>query len=86
MSPKKAKNNHNDRPIEHCAVFGVICDDIGFSVSKLLYKGLIAQQHRGQESTGISILKTGGNIYTYKKIGLVSRVLNKTFCPNFWAI
>lgn len=83
MSPKKAKNNHNDRPIEHCAVFGVICDDIGFSVSKLLYKGLIAQQHRGQESTGISILKTGGNIYTYKKIGLVSRVLNKNILSQF---
>ena len=55
---------------ESCAVFGVTCDDMGFSVSSYLYKGLIAMQHRGQESTGISLLNTGGkSIYTYKKLG-----------------
>ncbi len=66
-----------DKPIEHCAVFGVTCNDIGYSISHLLYKGLIALQHRGQEATGISIMETGGKIYTYKKKGLVSKVLSR---------
>ncbi|MFX1354903.1 MAG: amidophosphoribosyltransferase [Promethearchaeota archaeon] len=69
---------------DHCAVFGVTCDDIGFSVSNLIYTGLIAQQHRGQESAGISILRTGGKIYTYKKKGLVSSVLNHKTLSRFW--
>jgi len=73
-----------DKPLEHCAVFGVTCDDIGFSVSRYLYQGLIAQQHRGQESTGISILKAGSSIYTYKRKGLVSKVLNDKTLSKFW--
>jgi len=73
-----------DKPIEHCAVFGVTCDDIGFSISKLLYQGLISLQHRGQESSGISILKTGGKIFTYKRRGLVSKVLDTKIQSRFW--
>ncbi|MFW9939371.1 MAG: amidophosphoribosyltransferase [Candidatus Thorarchaeota archaeon] len=69
---------------ENCAIFGVTCNDIAFSVSKLLYQGLIALQHRGQESTGISVLKTGGNIHTYKKNGLVSRVINNQILSQYW--
>ena len=69
---------------EHCAVFGVTCNDIGFSVTKVLYQGLIALQHRGQESTGISILKTGGELFTYKKNGLVSQVLENKILSQFW--
>ena len=70
------KNLKLDKPIEQCAVFGVTCDDKTFTISRQLYLGLISQQHRGQESTGISILKTGGSIVTYKNKGLVSQVLN----------
>jgi amidophosphoribosyltransferase len=73
-----------EKPREYCAIFGVTSDDIGFSVSKLLYQGLIALQHRGQESTGISILKTGGRIITYKKAGLVSQVLNNKILSQYW--
>jgi amidophosphoribosyltransferase len=69
---------------ENCAIFGVTCNDIAFSVSKLLYQGLIALQHRGQESTGISVLKTGGHIHTYKKNGLVSRVINNQVLSQYW--
>lgn len=83
MLLRKKQKNWSDKPHEHCAVFGVTCDDIGFSVSKFLYNGLIAQQHRGQESSGISIMKTGGNIYTYKKKGLVSKVLNNKVLSQF---
>jgi len=67
MAYKKKRNYKPDKPLEQCAVFGVTCDDIAFSVSRLLYQGLISLQHRGQESSGISILKTGGIIYTYKR-------------------
>ncbi|MFX0083478.1 MAG: amidophosphoribosyltransferase [Candidatus Hodarchaeota archaeon] len=73
-----------DKIKDHCAIFGVTSDDLGFSVSKLLYQGLIALQHRGQESTGISILKTGGNIITYKKSGLVSQVLESKILSQYW--
>jgi amidophosphoribosyltransferase len=77
-------SNIMDKPRENCAVFGVTCDDIGFSVAKYLYKGLISLQHRGQESTGISVLKTGGKIYTYKQKGLVSKVLNNKRLSQYW--
>ena len=81
----KYKNRlRRDKPREHCAVFGVTCGDETYSISKLLYLGLISQQHRGQESTGISILKTGGNIVTYKDKGLVSKVLNQKILSTFW--
>ena len=73
-----------DKVKDHCAIFGVTSDDLGFSVSKLLYQGLIALQHRGQESTGISILKTGGKIITYKKSGLVSKVLESKILSQYW--
>ncbi|MHA1913988.1 MAG: amidophosphoribosyltransferase [Promethearchaeota archaeon] len=73
-----------EKPREQCAIFGVTCNDLGFSVSKLLYQGLVALQHRGQESTGISILKTGGKIYTYKKNGLVSEVLEDKILSQYW--
>lgn len=84
MAPKYKNSLKRDKPREHCAVFGIVCNDITYSVSKLLYSGLISQQHRGQESTGISILKTGGRIFTYKKKGLVSTVLNDKVLSKLW--
>ncbi len=84
MSFKK-RNTRKDKPIEHCAVFGVTCDDVTFSVSRYLYNGLMSLQHRGQESTGISIFKTGASgIHTYKKKGLVSKVLNEKRLIQFY--
>jgi amidophosphoribosyltransferase len=84
MFLKKKISKYIKKPKDHCAIFGVTCDDIGFSISKLLYQGLIALQHRGQESTGISVLKTGGSIYTYKKNGLVSTVLDNKVLSQYW--
>jgi amidophosphoribosyltransferase len=81
---KKKNKNVREKPQENCAIFGVTCDDLGYSVSRLLYQGLIALQHRGQESTGISILKTGGKIFTYKKGGLVSKVLEDKIISQYW--
>ncbi len=84
MLLKRKIKQMREKPREHCAIFGVTCDDLGFSVSNLLYQGLIALQHRGQESTGISILKTGGTIFTYKKNGLVSQVLEEKIISQYW--
>lgn len=84
MFPIKKKDKIYEKPKEQCAVFGVTSNDIGFSVSKLLYQGLLALQHRGQESAGISVLKTGGKISTYKKDGLVSKVLQNKVISRFW--
>ena len=84
MLLKKKRKKMRDKLHDHCAVFGVTCNDIGFSVSKLIYQGLLALQHRGQESAGISILKTGGKISTYKKNGLVSKVLENEIITQFW--
>ena len=84
MFSKKKLQKVREKPREQCAIFGVTCDDIGFSVTKHLYQGLIALQHRGQESTGISISKPGGEIYTYKKNGLVSKVLGNKILSQFW--
>ena len=74
----------SEKPREYCAIFGVTCNDIGYSISKLLFQGLIALQHRGQESSGISVLKTGGSINTYKKSGLVSQVLESKILSQYW--
>ncbi|MFX0002654.1 MAG: amidophosphoribosyltransferase [Promethearchaeota archaeon] len=84
MVIKKKRKQLREKPRENCAIFGVTCDDLGYSVSRLLYQGLIALQHRGQESTGISILKTGGKIFTYKKSGLVSKVLEDKIISQYW--
>ena len=84
MFLKKKIMQMREKPKEHCAIFGVACNDIGYSVSNLLYRGLISLQHRGQESTGISLLKTGGKIFTYKKNGLVSKVLNERIISEYW--
>jgi amidophosphoribosyltransferase len=84
MALKHKTSLKRDKPRENCAVFGIACNDITYSVSKLLYSGLISQQHRGQESTGVSILKTGGRIFTYKKKGLVSTVLNDKVLSKLW--
>jgi amidophosphoribosyltransferase len=84
MKEKIRSRFQRDKPQEHCAIFGVACNDIGFSISKLLYSGLIALQHRGQEATGISLLETGGNIYTYKRKGLVSKVLSNNVLSKLW--
>lgn len=47
----------------------------GEQVSRLIYFGLYALQHRGQESAGIATTE-GQNILVFKDMGLVSQVFN----------
>jgi amidophosphoribosyltransferase len=84
MHTKPGINSISEKPKEKCAVFGVICDDVNYSITQSLYTGLISLQHRGQESSGISLLKTGGDIFTYKRMGLVSKVLDKRHLFKYW--
>ena len=58
---------------EECGVFGVWAP--GEEVSRLVYFGLTALQHRGQEAAGIATTD-GSNILVYKDLGLVSQVFD----------
>ena len=66
-----------DKLYEECGVFGIY-ESEGADVSKDIYYGLTALQHRGQESAGISVSDTigpMGNVITKKGMGLVSEVI-----------
>jgi len=66
---------------EECGVFGVMskepCD-----VAGMVYYGLYALQHRGQESCGI-VVNDDGVFTSYKDMGLVSEVFNHTSLASF---
>lgn len=58
---------------EECAIFGAWDDD---EAARMTYLGLYAQQHRGQESTGIVSLHEGKQIH-HKGLGLVGDVYSE---------
>lgn len=69
----------DDKLHEECGVFGIYAPP-GTNVAKDIYYGLIALQHRGQESAGIAVCDTkgpAGNISTKKGMGLVSEVFSE---------
>ena len=71
--------NTMDKLHEECGVFGIWSND-NITVAKSLYYGLIALQHRGQESAGIVACDTKGpigNITAHKGMGLVSEVFTE---------
>lgn len=57
---------------EACGIVGVHSSSISKNVAGRIYQCLIALQHRGQESAGISIYD--GQIHNFKGMGLVSNV------------
>src|ERR1044072_8869603 len=59
---------------EECAVFGAWGDP---EASRMTYLGLYAQQHRGQESSGIVSLNDGQHI-VHKGMGLVGDVFQES--------
>jgi amidophosphoribosyltransferase len=63
-----------ESPKEACGLFGVWAP--GEEISRLIYFGLFALQHRGQESAGMAV-SDGGNILVFKDLGLVSQVFNE---------
>lgn len=63
-----------DKPGEECGVFGAYDFD-GRDVSHTIYYGLLALQHRGQESCGIAVSDTRGpkgKVLSSKDMGLVN--------------
>ena len=59
---------------EKCGIFGIYAP--GRRVAEIIFYGLQALQHRGQESAGIAV-SDGENILVFKDLGLVSQVFNK---------
>lgn len=70
----------SDKLREECGVFGVY-DFTGADVASTIYYGLLALQHRGQESCGIAVSDTespGTKITSARDMGLV----NEAFTPE----
>lgn len=68
-----------DKLHEECGVFGVWSGE-NINAAQWIYYGLIALQHRGQESAGIVVCDTKGpigNICSHKGMGLVSEVFHQ---------
>ena len=59
---------------EECGVFGIYGND-AIKPSYACYNGLLALQHRGQESCGIAVSDCGVIDY-HKDMGLVTEVFN----------
>ena len=69
-----AELDPREKAQDECGVFGVFAP--GEEVAKLVYFGLYALQHRGQESAGIAA-SNGSQIMVYRDMGLVSQVFNE---------
>lgn len=71
---------------EECGVFGILSRKRE-RLGKLVYYGLYALQHRGQESCGI-VVNDDGVFSSYKDLGLVSevflRILWHIFRKEIW--
>lgn len=59
---------------EKCGIFGVYGE--GVDVALLTFLGLFALQHRGQESSGITVSNRQG-LFTYRGMGLVNNIYTK---------
>ncbi len=74
MPERDLKERYADTPHEACGVFGIYDLD-GGDVASTIYYGLLALQHRGQESCGIAVSETKGpkgKVTSHKEMGLVS--------------
>ncbi len=72
--PDEATNSLQDGPREACGVIAVYSTTQ--RVSHLLYFGLFALQHRGQESAGIAT-SDGQTVTVFKDLGLVPQVFDE---------
>ena len=59
---------------DECAVFGIWGDA---EAARMTYLGLYAQQHRGQESSGIVTLRSTNSHLVHKGLGLVGEVFSE---------
>jgi len=75
----------DDRPEHHCGVAGLLTKDDA-NIPELLFYPLYAQQHRGQESAGVTYVERSPRgvevMTTTKGLGLVSQVLSPFLSEN----
>jgi len=64
----------SDKLHEECGIFGIMSND-DLEVERVVFQGLFALQHRGQESCGIAVSDLK-NIRYHKDMGLVARVFD----------
>lgn len=72
------QTENQDKLREECGVFGAYDLD-GGNVASTIYYGLLALQHRGQESCGIAVSDTAGpkgKVLSHKDMGLVNEAFN----------
>ena len=73
-------NFQKDVPREECGVVGVYSNNT-YPISKEIFFGLYALQHRGQESAGICT-SDGNNFNIHKGMGLVAQVFEESIFDN----
>ena len=78
---KKMESQVEDQLREECGVFGVYAQN-PCDVAGLVYYGLYALQHRGQESCGI-VVNDDGVFSSHKDLGLVNEVFSKEEMGRF---
>jgi amidophosphoribosyltransferase len=66
---------------EKCGVFGIIAPKT-LALGHLLYFGLYALQHRGQESCGMAVFNND-QLLLHKNTGLVNQVFDETLLATF---
>ena len=75
------ETDFNDSPKECCGIIGVASGDREYNASALIYRGLYALQHRGQESAGIAAYRD--DIVNIKRgNGLLTNVFNRSDFDN----
>ncbi len=63
-----------ERIKDECGVFGIYAPEK--KVADIIFYGLQALQHRGQESAGMAV-SDGDDILVFKDLGLVAQVFNE---------
>lgn len=74
MSSKLIFDPSNDKFKEECGVFGVYANK-SIGVASMVYYGLYALQHRGQESAGIAVAN-GDEVDIHKGMGLITEAFS----------
>ena len=69
----------DDKIHDHCGVFGIFAPKE--EVARLTYYGLLALQHRGQESAGIAV-SNQNHLSLHKDMGLVDQIFNESVIAN----
>lgn len=65
-----------DKIHEECGIFGIFDNSKTLDVAHITYTALYALQHRGQQSSGITV-NNDGKLYTHKDSGLTNEVFNE---------